>query len=72
MGKLYPIEVPVPVYPKTPKCVLPTSRNDIAFHVGTETEATTSKTVPAKQKKKPGKAGDTILTVVIDLVRSVR
>ena len=56
------------MYPKTPKCVLPTSRNDIAFHVGTETEATTSKTVPAKQKKKPGKAGDTILTVVIDLV----
>ena len=66
LGKSYPMDVPVPVKPKTPKWVVPfgwlTLRKETRSQVGDETEANMRRTAAAKQKKSPGTAGEAIVT----------
>jgi len=61
--KWYPMLALLPVYPKTPKCVVLdlelTSRKDIFSHVGEETEAKTSRTAAERQRNAPGIAWPT-------------
>lgn len=51
-----------PVNPNTPKWIMEppllTSRNEIFSHVGEDTETKTRRTQAAKQKKRPGIAGE--------------
>lgn len=67
-GKSYPMDVPVPVKPKTPKWVVPldkwTSRKEMRSHVGEETETKTRSTAATKQKKRPGTAGEAIFALM--------
>ena len=71
--RLYPTllavhEPPLTHSPKTPKTVWevpePALRKLIVSHAGGDTEAKSKRTHPAKAKKRPGNAGETILLEV--------
>lgn len=59
---VYPNLCALPVYPNTPKCISRPAneafKNETLFQMGAETVTITSKTHAAKQKNKPGSAGE--------------